>query len=99
MIDVLELLNFKDKRLKLYHSEKIKEDDKQVNYIYGSISYVPRKCPKCKNQELLKNGIDIVKLQILNICGVKSYLVLEKQRILCQKCNYCFKIVKNIVES
>lgn len=34
MIDVLELLNFKDKRLKLYHSEKIKEDDKQVNYIW-----------------------------------------------------------------
>ena len=93
MIDVLELLNFKDKRLKLYHSEKIKEDDKQVNYIYGSISYVPRKCPKCKNQELLKNGIDIVKLQILNICGVKSYLVLEKQRILCQKCNYCFSVM------
>ncbi|AME09298.1 MULTISPECIES: ISL3 family transposase [Gemella] len=91
-INILELLNFKEKRLKLYHSEKVKEDNKQVNYIYGNISYVPKRCPKCKEIKLLKNGTDTVKLQILNICGIKSYLILEKQRILCTKCNYCFSV-------
>ena len=91
-IGVLELLNLKDKRLELYHSEKVKEDKKTVNYIYGSLIYMPKKCPKCKKQELSKNGIDTVKLQLLNICSVKSFLILDKQRIICQKCNYCFTV-------
>lgn len=78
------------------HQEKRKEE---VLYIYGTISYIPNSCPNCKCENykdiLVKDGFDTVKIQWLDISDVKTYLIVDKQKIKCNSCNKGFTVLFN----
>lgn len=90
--ELLKIFNIKDKRIEL---TQVKEDylkGRRINKLYGNLTYSVDKCIDCNSKTLVKNGYDLVKIQLSNIGDKATYLLLNKQRYLCRDCRRCFTI-------
>ena len=95
---ILNLLNIKDKNIKIF-SDCIEERIiKKTNYkiIRGILTYIPNHCPCCgvvneSYNDIIKWGFKkncIVKIPCISNC--KSRLIIHKQRFYCKHCNNTF---------
>lgn len=92
---LLELFNIKDKRIKLKENnflEVIYIDNQKINFIKGTLKYDVKKCINCKSKNLYKHGYDKVKIQIPNISNIKTFILLDKQRYICNCCKKTFTV-------
>lgn len=98
MCDImLDILNLKDKRIKF--KEKLNDIFKieyrkgeKIKIAEGKLSYIPKKCKYCSCQKLVKNGFDIIELQIPRLATTKAILRLKKQKVLCKNCKKGFTV-------
>lgn len=100
----LDLLNIKDKNIKLNENKLSYEKFDNIVYkvIEGTLSYEPKFCPRCgcifnDNQTYEKNGFKSSDILLLDVCGHGCVLRLNKQRFLCHSCNKKFFATTNIV--
>lgn len=101
---ILDLLNIKDKNVKLidnfYKLEKI--DNVIYKIIEAKLSYNPFYCPKCgcvfdDNSTYEKNGFKSSDILMLDVANYGCILRLHKQRFICHSCNKKFFATTNIV--
>ena len=102
---ILDLLNIKDKNIKLidnfYKIEKIDSIDYKI--IEAKLSYEPLYCSKCgcifdKDNTYEKNGFKKSDILMLDIANYGCILRLHKQRFICHSCNKKFFATTKIVE-
>ena len=102
---ILDLLNIKDKNIKLidnfYKMEKIDNVDYKI--IEATLSYNPIYCPRCgvifdKDNTYEKNGFKVSNILMLDICNYGCILRLHKQRFICHSCNKKFFATTKIVD-
>ena len=102
---ILDLLNIKDKNIKLtqnfYKKEKIEGIDYKI--VEAILSYEQAFCPRCgcifNNKQIYeKNGFKSSDILMLDICNYGFILRLHKQRYLCHSCNKKFFARTNIVD-
>ena len=94
---ILNLLNIKDKNIKLTENFYKIEDFDGIKYkvIEGILSYEPPFCQRCgcifnKEQTYEKNGFKTSDILMLDVCNHGCILRLKKQRFLCHSCNKKF---------
>ena len=102
---ILDLLNIKDKNIKLtqnfYKKEKIEGIDYKI--VEAILSYEQAFCPRCgcifNNKQIYeKNGFKSSDILMLDVCNYGFILRLHKQRYLCHSCNKKFFARTNIVD-
>ena len=102
---ILDLLNIKDKNIKLtqnfYKKEKIEGIDYKI--VEAILSYEQAFCPRCgcifnNKQTYEKNGFKSSDILMLDVCNYGFILRLHKQRYLCHSCNKKFFARTNIVD-
>ena len=102
---ILDLLNIKDKNIKLTNNfcknEKI--EDTEYKIVEATLSPIQLFCPKCgcvfdDEQTYEKNGFKTSDILMLDICNYGFILRLHKQRYLCHNCNKKFFARTNIVD-
>ena len=102
---ILDLLNIKDKNIKLtqnfYKKEKIEGIDYKI--VEAILSYEQVFCPRCgcifnNKQTYEKNGFKSSDILMLDVCNYGFILRLHKQRYLCHSCNKKFFARTNIVD-
>ena len=102
---ILDLLNIKDKNIKLlnnfYKMEKIDNVDYKI--IEATLSYEPIYCSKCgcvfdKDSTYEKNGFKASNILMLDVCNYGCILRLHKQRFICHSCNKKFFATTKIVD-
>ena len=102
---ILDLLNIKDKNIKLtqnfYKKEKIEGIDYKI--VEAILSYEQAFCPRCgcifnNKQTYEKNGFKPSNILMLDVCNYGFILRLHKQRYLCHSCNKKFFARTNIVD-
>ena len=102
---ILNLLNIKDKNIKLlenwYRLEKINNITYKI--IEAKLSYEPITCPKCKcvfneKNKYEKNGFKKSNILVLDMANYGCILRLYKQRFICHCCNKKFFATTPIVE-
>lgn len=101
---ILNLLNIKDKNIKLSKNfyDTLTIDNITYKVIKGILSYEPEFCPKCgcifnNHQTYEKNGFKSSDILMLDVSGHGCILRLKKQRFLCHSCNKKFFAQTNIV--
>ena len=102
---ILNLLNIKDKNVKLDKNFYSKEKINNVVYkiIHATLSYIPTFCPCCgcifdDKQTYEKNGFKISNILMLDVYHYGCYLRLKKQRFLCHSCNRKFFAKTKLVD-
>ena len=102
---ILNLLNIKDKNIKLDENFYSVEKINNVNYkiIHATLSYNPTYCPCCgcafdENKTYEKNGFRTSDILMLDIMHFGCFLRLKKQRFLCHFCNKKFFAKTKIVD-
>ncbi len=102
---ILNLLNIKDKNIKLNENFLTYEKFDGIEYkvIEGTLSYEPQFCTRCgcvfnKEQTYEKNGFKTSDILLLDICNHGCILRLKKQRFLCHSCHKKFFATTNIVD-
>ena len=102
---ILDLLNIKDKNIKLidnfYKMEKIDNIDYKI--IEAKLSYEPLYCSKCgcvfdENSTYEKNGFKTSDILMLDVANYGCILRLHKQRFICHSCNKKFFATTKIVD-
>ena len=102
---ILDLLNIKDKNIKLidnfYKMEKIDNIDYKI--IEAKLSYEPLYCSKCgcvfdENSTYEKNGFKSSDILMLDVANYGCILRLHKQRFICHSCNKKFFATTKIVD-
>ena len=102
---ILDLLNIKDKNIKLidnfYKMEKIDNIDYKI--IEAKLSYEPLYCLKCgcvfdENSTYEKNGFKTSDILMLDVANYGCILRLHKQRFICHSCNKKFFATTKIVD-
>lgn len=101
---ILNLLNIKDKNIKLNENNLFYEKFDNIIYkvIEGTLSYEPSFCSRCgcifnDNQTYEKTGFKSSDILLLDVCGHGCILRLKKQRFLCHSCNKKFFADTSIV--
>lgn len=94
---ILNLLNIKDKNIKLTENNLFYEKFDNIIYkvIEGTLSYEPSFCSRCgcifnDNQTYEKTGFKSSDILLLDVCGHSCILRLKKKRFLCHSCNKKF---------
>lgn len=102
---ILDLLNIKDKNIKLidnfYKMEKIDNIDYKI--IEAKLSYEPLYCSKCgcvfdNDNTYEKNGFKTSDILMLDVANYGCILRLHKQRFICHSCNKKFFATTKIVD-
>ena len=102
---ILDLLNIKDKNIKLidnfYKMEKIDNIDYKI--IEAKLSYEPLYCLKCgcvfdNDNTYEKNGFKTSDILMLDVANYGCILRLHKQRFICHSCNKKFFATTKIVD-
>ena len=102
---ILDLLNIKDKNIKLidnfYKMEKI--DNVNYKIIEAKLSYEPLYCSKCgcvfdNDNTYEKNGFKTSDILMLDVANYGCILRLHKQRFICHSCNKKFFATTKIVD-
>ncbi|MGM9877407.1 MAG: ISL3 family transposase [Bacilli bacterium] len=102
---ILDLLNIKDKNIKLidnfYKMEKIDNIDYKI--IEAKLSYEPLYCLKCgcvfdSDNTYEKNGFKTSDILMLDVANYGCILRLHKQRFICHSCNKKFFATTKIVD-
>lgn len=101
---ILNLLNIKDKNIKLTENNLFYEKFDNIIYkvIEGTLSYEPSFCSRCgcifnDNQTYEKTGFKSSDILLLDISNFPSILRLHKQRYKCHSCNKKFFADTSIV--
>ncbi len=98
------LLDIKDPNI-IFDEDCVKEGTykgKRCKYIFGKLTYTPTHCVKCgvKNIDftVYKNGTQLSRIT-LPITGINpTYILLQKQRFMCQACQSSFTAKTPIVQ-
>lgn len=101
---ILNLLNIKDKNIKLNENNLFYEKFDNIIYkvIEGTLLYELSFCSRCgcvfnDNQTYEKNGFKSSDILLLDVYGHGYILRLKKQRFLCHSCNKKFFADTSIV--
>ena len=103
---ILNLLNIKDKNIKILDGKQEIKKIKGNNYkiIEGYLTYIPSYCPNCgcvneTANDIIKWGFrKNCKIKIPKISNCLSMLLLHKQRFLCKHCKNTFIAETSLVE-
>jgi transposase len=101
---IKSLLDIQDPNV-IFDEDCVKEGTykgKRCKYIFGKLTYTPTHCVKCavKNTDftVYKNGTQLSR-NTLPITGINpTYLLLQKQRFMCQACQSSFTAKTPIVQ-
>jgi transposase len=101
---IKSLLDIQDPNI-IFDEDCVKEGTykgKRCKYIFGKLTYTPTDCVKCgvKNTDftVYKNGTQLSRIT-LPITGINpTYLLLQKQRFMCQACQSSFTAKTPIVQ-
>lgn len=102
---ILDLLNIKDKNIKIDERSDIKRrKHKNIKILYGTLSYNPEYCPKCgcineESQDIIKWGYKKCIIKIPKVSNLCTELSLKKQRFYCKNCNNTFIAESSLVDS
>ena len=101
---ILNLLNIKDKNIKLIENYYKEEERNGVKYkiIEAILSYKPTCCSRCEclfdNENTYeKNGFKQSDILLLDVANCGCVLRIHKQRYLCHHCNKKFFATTNLV--
>lgn len=99
MYSIINLLNIKDKNITLLPEGVTTKYFKGSyhKFIHAKLSYSPKKCPHCRNKNIIKWGYKTSNIKLLKISGYNSILSLKKQRFYCKNCNKTFCAETNFV--
>ena len=101
---ILDLLNIKDKNIKIEERIDIKTKNKtKIKVLHGSLTYIPEYCPKCGcvnegTKDIIKWGHKLSYIKIPKVSNLCTELHLKKQRFLCKNCNDTFIAETNLIE-
>lgn len=101
---ILDLLNIKDKNIKIDERSDIKKKKrKNIKILYGTLSYNPEYCPKCGcinegYKDVIKWGFKNCIIKIPKVSNLCTELYLKKQRFYCKNCNDTFISETNLVD-
>lgn len=101
---ILDLLNIKDKNIKIEERSDIKtKNKKKTKILYGTLSYSPEYCPKCGcinegTKDIIKWGYKLSIIKIPKVSNLCTELYLKKQRYFCKNCNDTFISETNLVD-
>ncbi|MBF0715343.1 ISL3 family transposase [Gemelliphila palaticanis] len=94
MLDILNLrdtrIRFKEKLNEIFKIELRKGE--KIKIVEAVLSYIPKKCKYCSCEKLVKNGFDIVELQLPKVASTKTILRLQKQKVICKECSRGFTV-------
>ena len=89
---ILDLLNIKDKNIKIDERSDIKrKKNVKIKVLYATLSYNPEFCPKCgcinkSYNDIIKWGFKKCIIKIPKVSNICTELHLKKQRFYCKNC-------------